>query len=109
MGNEHLIDFGELSKRWRSSAQLSTRALGKKIGVTGQQISRWETKKDRVPFHRLMQISKACGISPLVVKKITLSVSSEVDYASECQSLVKLIDQDELKALHTIMLKMIGL
>jgi transcriptional regulator with XRE-family HTH domain len=43
---------------------LTRRDFGAKLGVSYQQIHKYETGKDAVPLHRLINIAAMCGVPP---------------------------------------------
>jgi transcriptional regulator with XRE-family HTH domain len=48
----------------RRQAGLTQAAFGAKIGVSGQQVQKYERGKDLVPLHRLLTISAIFGTPP---------------------------------------------
>lgn len=94
----------DVTKQMRMDSGLSIRALARKTGVSNQQISRWEKENDKIPLHRAVAIASACGVREQAFWSQVGSLGQMVDYQSECKSLVSMMDQDKLKALHTIML-----
>jgi transcriptional regulator with XRE-family HTH domain len=55
---------GRRIKDVRLERGLSRRDFGAKLGVSGQQIEKYENGKDTVPLHRLLKLASICGISP---------------------------------------------
>jgi transcriptional regulator with XRE-family HTH domain len=51
-------------KEERLQRGLSRNALGAKLGVSGEQMRKYEIGKDAVPLHRLLNFAKVCGVSP---------------------------------------------
>jgi transcriptional regulator with XRE-family HTH domain len=56
------IGVGQNIRMFRLQSGLSQRALGKRIGITGQQILKYETGKNRVGASRLGQIAQVLGV-----------------------------------------------
>jgi len=55
---------GRRIKDVRLERGLSRRDFGAKLGVSGQQIEKYENGKDTVPLHRLLKLALICGVSP---------------------------------------------
>lgn len=48
--------------RTRADIDLSQSAIGKAIGVTGEQIRKWEVGENDIPLERLQQIARVLGV-----------------------------------------------
>jgi transcriptional regulator with XRE-family HTH domain len=57
-------EVGRRIKEARLERGWSRRDFGAKLGVSGQQIQKYESGKDAVPLHRLLVLSSICGVSP---------------------------------------------
>jgi transcriptional regulator with XRE-family HTH domain len=57
-------EVGRRIKESRLERGLSRRDLGARLGVSGQQIHKYENGKDAVPLHRLLALASMCGVSP---------------------------------------------
>jgi transcriptional regulator with XRE-family HTH domain len=55
---------GRRIKDVRLERGLSRRDFGAKLGVSGQQIEKYENGKDTVPLHRLLKLASICGVPP---------------------------------------------
>jgi transcriptional regulator with XRE-family HTH domain len=55
---------GRRIKEARLELGLSRRDFGTKLGVSGQQIEKYESGKDAVPLHRLLTLASICGVPP---------------------------------------------
>jgi len=55
---------GQRIRQARLLTGLSRVDFGAKVGVSGQQIHKYEIGKDSVPLHRLLAIAAFCGIRP---------------------------------------------
>jgi transcriptional regulator with XRE-family HTH domain len=55
---------GRRIKEVRLERGLSRRDFGATLGVSGQQIEKYENGKDTVPLHRLLKLASICGVSP---------------------------------------------
>jgi transcriptional regulator with XRE-family HTH domain len=55
-------EIGRRIKDARLERGLSRRDFGAKLGVSGQQIHKYESGKDAVPLHRLIAIAAMCGV-----------------------------------------------
>jgi transcriptional regulator with XRE-family HTH domain len=55
-------DLGERIRSFRRRAKLSQLALGKLLGVTFQQVQKYETGANKIPFHRLLEIAELVGV-----------------------------------------------
>jgi transcriptional regulator with XRE-family HTH domain len=55
---------GRRIKAVRLEQGLSRRDFGEKLGVSGQQIQKYEIGQDAVPLHRLLKLASMCGVSP---------------------------------------------
>lgn len=55
---------GQVLKKFRTKAGLSQMKLGELIGVSYQQIQKYESGKSSISAERLIQISKALGVNP---------------------------------------------
>ena len=60
------LKVGRRIKEVRLERGLSRRDFGAKLGVSGQQIEKYENGKDTVPLHRLLTLASICGLSPQV-------------------------------------------
>lgn len=58
-------EIGRRIRERRRLAGLSLAALGRAVGVTYQQIQKYETADDRVPISRLVAIARAVGARPV--------------------------------------------
>jgi transcriptional regulator with XRE-family HTH domain len=56
------IGVGQNIRIFRLQSGLSQRALGRRIGISGQQILKYETGKNRVGASRLGQIAQVLGV-----------------------------------------------
>lgn len=97
----------DVVKTNRKEAGLSIRNLALKIGVSNQQISRWENEKDRIPLHRATAMANACGVRERDFRVQIDSLGQTVDYESECKSLLTMMDQVQLESLHSLLLGLI--
>ncbi len=63
---EFAIDeaMGEILKLHRRAAGLSQSELGQAVGITFQQIQKYESGRNRLSVSRLFQLAKALGITP---------------------------------------------
>src|ERR1035438_10874589 len=61
------LKVGRRIKEVRLERGLSRRDFGAKLGVSGQQIEKYENGKDAVPLHRLLTLASICGVSPQVL------------------------------------------
>ena len=68
---------GRKMKEARLQSGLSRRDFGAKLGVSGQQIHKYEIGKDTVPLHRLLTLAEICGVPPQVFWSST-EVSSDL-------------------------------
>ena len=57
------LKVGRRIKEVRLERGLSRRDFGAKLGVSGQQIEKYENGKDAVPLHRLLTLASICGLS----------------------------------------------
>ena len=57
-------EVGRRIKEVRLERGLSRRDFGAKLGVSGQQIEKYENGKDTVPLHRLLTLASICGVPP---------------------------------------------
>jgi transcriptional regulator with XRE-family HTH domain len=57
-------EVGLRMREARLQRGLSRRAFGAKLGVSAQQIHKYEIGRDTVPLHRLLVLAKMCGVSP---------------------------------------------
>ena len=96
-----------LIKNMRAESKYSLRGLAQKMGISNQLVSRWETEKERVPLHRVIAIGNLCGYSEREIRQRLDKSGQYVDYMSECKSLISMMDEEQLKALHTIMLSLV--
>jgi transcriptional regulator with XRE-family HTH domain len=55
---------GRRIKEARLEQGLSRRDFGAKLGISPQQIHKYETGKDAVPLYRLLTLASICGVSP---------------------------------------------
>jgi len=55
---------GRRMREARVQRGLSRRDLGIRLGVSDQQIHKYEIGKDAVPLHRLLAFASFCGVSP---------------------------------------------
>lgn len=55
---------GRKIKEARLQCGLSRQDFGEKLGVSGQQIHKYEIGQDAVPLHRLLTLAEVCGIPP---------------------------------------------
>lgn len=64
--SEHVLDMaaGELLRRYRVVRGLSQTALGKKVGISFQQIQKYEKGMNRMSVSRLFAIAAALEITP---------------------------------------------
>ncbi len=64
--SEHELDMaaGELLRRYRVVRGLSQTALGKKVGISFQQIQKYEKGMNRMSVSRLFAIASALEITP---------------------------------------------
>lgn len=58
------IEIGKKLREARTKAGISLQELGRRVGLTGWQISKYEHALDRIPAARLVMIAKALGIPP---------------------------------------------
>lgn len=58
------IVFGQVLRENRLAAGLSQQELGARIGLTFQQLQKYESGANRVSLSRFLQISRAVGTSP---------------------------------------------
>lgn len=56
--------IGRRIREARLHLGLSRNSFGEKIGVSGQQVHKYETGRDCVPLHRLLVIAAFCGVAP---------------------------------------------
>jgi transcriptional regulator with XRE-family HTH domain len=57
-------EVGRRIKEARLERGLSRRDFGARLGVSGQQIDKYESGKDAVPLHRLLTLASICGVPP---------------------------------------------
>jgi transcriptional regulator with XRE-family HTH domain len=57
-------EVGQRIREVRIEKGLSLKEFGKKLGVSGQQIQKYETGGNVVPLHRLLMIASLCSLSP---------------------------------------------
>ena len=105
--NKSRNSAANLIKSIRVDAGLSVRGLAIKLGVSNQLISRWENEKERIPMHRIVSIGNICGHSERDIRWRLGKSSQYIDNTSECKSLVSMMDDEQLRALHTIMLSLV--
>lgn len=58
------VALGKVLRRARARAGLSQSKLGQRIGITFQQIQKYENGRNRVIFTRLLDLSYALGTTP---------------------------------------------
>lgn len=75
-------ELGDLIRARRLEANLSQEKLGKKLGVTFQQVQKYEKGTNRVSVTRLMQIAEALGES------IDYFVGEQTPRTSEITSMI---------------------
>lgn len=59
------IEIGQLLKLARKKAKLSQTEVGQAVGVTYQQIQKYENGTDRIAVSRLLQMARAMGVDPV--------------------------------------------
>ncbi len=59
-------EIGEKIRKIRKSCGLSQMELAERVGVSFQQIQKYEKGKDRISVDRLQQIAEALGVSPIL-------------------------------------------
>jgi transcriptional regulator with XRE-family HTH domain len=65
--NDAVLFVREVGRRMREvrvHRGLTREQMGKRLGVSPQQIFKYETGKDAVPLHRLLQFASLFGVSP---------------------------------------------
>ncbi len=62
MANEFRKNIGETLKRYRLAARMSQMALAEKIGISYQQLQKYEKGINNISIYRLKQISEALKI-----------------------------------------------
>ncbi|MCX7792786.1 MAG: helix-turn-helix domain-containing protein [Thermodesulfovibrionales bacterium] len=83
--------IGRLIKKYRQQKGLSQMALAEKIGVSYQQIQKYESGKNSITAERLIAISEALGIP---VHKF---FPSEKEVLSEEESPYGVLSEEEIK------------
>jgi transcriptional regulator with XRE-family HTH domain len=81
----HHVDVavGKLVRAQRKMLKVSQTELGDRIGVTFQQVQKYENGSNRVSCSMLWEIAKALGISPVYFfEKIEASQSAELSEVS---------------------------
>lgn len=58
------VTFGEILRRARLAAGLSQDDLAKAIGLTFQQVQKYENGANRVSISRLLEMARAVGVAP---------------------------------------------
>lgn len=58
--------MGPLIRQFRKSSGMSQEALSEKLGVSYQQVQKYEHGRCRITVDRLIQIAQALGVSPSV-------------------------------------------
>jgi transcriptional regulator with XRE-family HTH domain len=56
------MSIGDRIRVERLRQRLTQKDLGERVGVTGQQIQKWESA-DRIEVHRLLAIAEALGVA----------------------------------------------
>lgn len=62
MLKDHRKHIGNIIREFRLAARLSQMALAEKIGISYQQLQKYEKGINNITIHRLMQISEALKI-----------------------------------------------
>jgi len=62
MSKEFKKNIGEKLKKYRLAARMSQMALSEKIGISYQQLQKYEKGINNISLYRLKQISEALGI-----------------------------------------------
>ena len=57
-------EVGRRIREARLLSGLSRCDFGAKLGVSGQQINKYEIGQDAIPLHRLLALATLCGVSP---------------------------------------------
>lgn len=60
-------EIGDNIRKFRRRSEMSQAALGQAIGVSFQQIQKFEKGTNRVSAPALVEISKALGVSPMMI------------------------------------------
>lgn len=73
--NDHV---GQLIREQRTALGYTQRALGEALGISSQQVQKYESGKDALNLERLYQISNALSVSPeIFFSSFTLKVSND--------------------------------
>jgi transcriptional regulator with XRE-family HTH domain len=75
MVKDHRKHIGKALKQYRLAAQLSQMALAEKIGISYQQLQKYENGTDNISLYRLQQICDA----------LTIPVSSIIEVLEEAE------------------------
>jgi transcriptional regulator with XRE-family HTH domain len=57
-------EVGRRIRQARVQMGVTQSDLGAKLGVSGQQIQKYESGRDAVPLHRLLKLASICGVPP---------------------------------------------
>jgi transcriptional regulator with XRE-family HTH domain len=64
---EMVASIGRRIREARESAGLTQTALGRRVGISYQQLMKYEHGKTRMPVHRVMDIAKVLGVPVFVL------------------------------------------
>lgn len=62
MAEEHKKNIGEIVRQYRLAAKMSQMALAEKMGISYQQLQKYEKGSNNISIHRLQQISESLNV-----------------------------------------------
>lgn len=89
MKNHDTESIGQLIKKFRIAKGISQMELAERIGVSYQQVQKYEKGATNITIHRLKQIAGALDVS------LNRFLESETNYVSEPSSGYEVISKDE--------------
>lgn len=97
---------GNVLKRLREKADLTTRQAAGIIGVTHTTISQFENGKREFSGYRLEELIKAYGYTMDQFNKI-LGHKSVINYKDDCYAMIERMDDSQLSAIRAVMSEML--
>lgn len=80
MSDDYRKNIGEKIKKFRVAAHLSQMALAEKIGISYQQLQKYEKGINNIPLYRLKRICELLGVplSTLVEGEATETIAEDI-------------------------------
>lgn len=107
-GSEALIDVGGRIRRFRQEAGFSQEKLAELVGVTPQQIQKYEAAKSRISTDKLQQIAAALKIHAADFFDVRSNLTLNTPELLFIKKLRKVRDPEVHESLSVLLDKLVG-